>query len=92
MKQHEFMYTAKSLTLDVQQDEVGNTIATLRPYIHLMHSYKKNDLMQIIFLEDQARYIIPSNDELEEIYRLHLELTDLTQVLREYCDKHLKRM
>jgi hypothetical protein len=92
MNQPEFIWMAKNLKVtDVKQDETGNTIINLRPQIQLTHSYKKKNQMQIIFTEDQARYLISTKVELQEIYRLHLSNVDLENVLRHYCEDWLKK-
>ena len=76
----------------VFQDEIGNAIVQLRPQIQLVHNYKKKNLMTIRFIEDQTIFMIPSRKELEEIYRMHMENSDLTVILRDYCEKHLEKM
>ena len=91
MEQQEFIWMAKNLkVVDVIQDEIGNTIIQLRPQVQLVHNYKKSNLMTVKFVEDQMMFIVPSRKELEEIYRLHLENENLIQLLREYCELHLK--
>lgn len=92
MQQHEFIYITQTIRMmNIHQDPTGKTIVQLRPQIQIIHNSKKKNQMQIIFTEDQARFLIPSKKELEEIYRLHLENVNLSQILREYCEKNLQK-
>lgn len=92
MQQQEFIWMANNIPHDgIIQDEIGNTIIQLRSQIQLTHNYKKKNQMMIIFQEDQSRFLIPSKKRLEDIYRLHLENTQLTDILRNYCEGTLER-
>lgn len=92
MEQHDFIWMGKKLMVPVTQDETGNTIITLRPQIQLTHNYKKKNLTQVVFTEDQSRYTIGSKLELELIIGLHLSNDNLDQKLREFCESHLEKV
>lgn len=92
MQQHEFIFMAKNLKVtNVTQDDSGNTIVNLRPKISIVHNYKKNNSMKISFAETNDTFVIPSKNDLEEIYRLHLTNENLEHILIEYCKTHLKK-
>lgn len=93
MQQHEFIWMAKNLKVtDVTQDETGNTVINLRPQIQLTHNYKKKNQMQIVFTEDQSRFLIPSKSDLEEIFRLHLSNVNVEQILRKHCEDNFEKV
>lgn len=91
MEQHDFIWMGKKLMVPVTQDETGNTIIALRPQIQLTHNYKKKNLTQIIFTEDQTRFIISNKSELNAIIELHLKNNHLEQVLRKFCEDNFQK-
>lgn len=93
MKQHEFIWAARNMQAkETRQDDSGNTFITLRNDIHLVHNYKKKDRMTIEFQDDKSVYIIPTDKELKEIYRLHLENVNLNDILHQYCSMNLTKI
>ena len=70
----------------------GIILVNLRPQIQVTHNYKKKNEMQVIFIDDQSRYLIPSQKELEDIYKMHLGNTNLTEILHKYCEEKLKKI
>jgi hypothetical protein len=92
MQQHEFIWVARSQKInDVKQDETGNTIVNLRPQVQIIHNYKKKNHMQIVFTEDQFRFLILSTGTLKEIYNINAT-ADSQSVLRKYCEDNLERI
>lgn len=93
MKQHEFIWAAKNMqTTETRQDAFGNTFIRLRKDIQLTHNYKKKDRMTIEFQDDNSVYLIPTDKELKEIYRLHLENVNLNEILHQYCSMNLTKI
>lgn len=93
MKQHEFIWAAKNMKVnETRQDDFGNTFIRLRKDIQLTHNYKKKDRMAIEFQDDRSVYIIPTDKELKEIYRLHLENVNLNEILHQYCSMNLTKI
>lgn len=94
MNQAKFIQTSKQVKPvgGVTDDGNGVVIVNLRPQVQITHSYKKNDQMQIIFIEDQTHFEIPSQKELEELYKIHLGCTNFIQPARKYCDDKLQKI
>lgn len=94
MDQTKFLFTSKKCepkgSEGIKDNGNGVVIVHLREQVKITHNYKKNNRMEIIFLSDGARYIIPSEKELEAIYRIHLGNTNFTHPARKYCDDHLQ--
>jgi hypothetical protein len=86
MEQHKFIWLAKNMKVEnVTQGTNGETTIELRPNINIVHDYRRKNQMTIRLLEREEKYIIPSEKELERIYRLHLEHKDIMVPLMEYC-------
>lgn len=93
MQQHEFIFMARNLKVtDVKQDDSGNTFIGLRPKISITHNYKKNNSVMISFEETGDKFLVPTKQDLEEIYRLHLTNENLEHILLEHCNAHLKKV
>ena len=94
MDQTKFTYMSKKVNPvgGVTDDGYGVIIVNLRPGVQITHSYRKNNRMEIIFIEDQSHYEITSEKELESIYRIHLSNTNFIQPARKWCDEHLNRV
>lgn len=91
MQQCEFIMMAKKCSAKGSvQDEVGNTTINLRDGINISHNYKKKNQMKIIFIEDQAQFIIPDKNALQEIYAIHMMNKDAMQLIRDYCSKEFQ--
>ena len=91
MKQHEFIYLSRNMTNQVRQDLIGNVIVDLNQMVEITHNYKKKDLMTLTMKEDQSKYTIPSRSDLEEIYKIQVSEENPIQLIREYCEKNLKK-
>lgn len=94
MDQVKFMMMANNMQPEgsVTQDENGHVIVELRNnQIVITHNYKKHNEMKISFHDNNDTYIIPSQKELEEIYRLHLANKDVVSILHDYCNMNLKK-
>ena len=86
MEQQKFIFLSNNVQADhVTQDEDGNTIVGLREGVKVAHNYKHNE-MKITFEENDTSFLIPSREELEAVYRIHLENVNL-QPLYNYCEK-----
>lgn len=93
MDQIKFIYTSKQIKPagEVTDDGNGGVAVLLRPGVVVTHKYKRNNQMTITFTEDESEYIIGTDKELEEIYRMHLSNVNFIQPARKYCDDHLQR-
>lgn len=94
MDQTKFLYMSKNVNPvgKITDDGKGTIIVELRPHVQVTHTYKKSNKMEIIFIEDQSHYEIPSEKELEAIYRIHLSNTNFIQPARKYCEDNLERV
>lgn len=94
MTQPEFIWLSSNILpkIGVEQKPSGETIVGLRPQINIIHDFKKGNRLTIVFLDDGATFLIPSKEELEEIYAMHLANTNLVQVLRKYCDDNFEML
>lgn len=92
MQQHKFIWLANNLKFgNVTQDQSGNTTVELRSQIQLIHSYKKKNQIAIVFTEDQARFLIPSEDQLKDIVHIHTN-NGSEHAIREYCINNLEKI
>ena len=78
-------------TLGVMMDPDGITTVALRPKIDITHNSNKRNKMEIIFKDDDSKFIIPDQKILEEIYRMHMQNDEVMLLLHQYCDKNLSR-
>lgn len=93
LSQTKFMMMANRVKpLSVSDDGNGRIIVQLRKDVQVVHNYKKNDYMEIIFTEDQSHYQIGSESQLETIFRIHLSNKDFNYPAHMYCEKQLKKI
>lgn len=64
----------------------------LRNGIKTSHNYHKNNLMLLIFEDTDEAFIIPSENELKNIYNMHIQYKDLMEPLHEYALKTFKKV
>lgn len=92
LNQQKFLWITRNVDVkNISQTSNDMIIVNLRDNIQITHCWKKNDRMEVIISDDQSHYIIPDQQHLEEIYRLHLSEENLTSVLKEYCDNNLEK-
>lgn len=75
----------------MKQGGNGDVVFELKPEIHVCHRYGRTDQITIVFTEDQARYLIPSQHELEQIFKLFEENENVVQLLHDWCDQNLTK-
>lgn len=85
MEQHKFIFMAHTIGGELKQDPDGNTTHYLRDNLSIVHNYKRNSLVMNISEEPKVECVIPGIVELEMIYKLHLEHTDVFEALRRYA-------
>ena len=86
MEQPKFIWVARNMKVgNVTQGPNGETTVEVRPNINIVHEYRRKNRMTMHLVERDEKYIIPSERELEHIYRLHLEHEDVMTPLMEYC-------
>lgn len=89
MDQMKFIFMSKKVEPEsVTDDGNGKVIVNLRKGVELTHDYKKGNRMEIHF-EGDRWYEIPSENELEILYRMHLANTNFIQPAIKYCDDNL---
>lgn len=91
MKQHEFIWKIHSnIEVNMVQTVNGITECTVKDGIILSHNYKKNNQILLVMNEFNKKYIVPSDKELREIYKIiNSSSNGITQQLIEYADKNL---
>lgn len=91
MNQIKFLWISNNIPnkLGVEQTEDGIVIVKLRPKIDITHNYKKRDRMEIIFKDDNKRYLIHDHKILKEIYTLHMQNEEVMLLLHQYCESNL---
>jgi len=93
MNQAKFIWVSNNISgkLKVEMDPNGITTVKLRPLIDIIHNSNKGNKVEILFKDDNTRFIIPNQKVLEEIYRMHKNNTEVMLLLHQYCDKNLAR-
>lgn len=93
MDQIKFVWISKNIPniLGVNQDEDGITTVKLRPLIEITHNFKKRNKVEILFKDDNSKYLIPDQKTLEEIYKMHMSNTEVMLLMHQYCDKNLSK-
>lgn len=91
MKQIKFIYALRTIGCTDGIEDKGDGIisATIRPGIIIKHDYKHADRMSIKMEDTNEEYTIKNDSQFEEIIRMHLGNTNLSEVLHEYCKKNL---
>ena len=94
MTQPKFMWATMAVKPKggITQFASGMTVCDLRSDIQITHNSRKKDLMMLIFKEDQKRYIIPSDKELNEILQFYTDFDNLDQKLRAYASSKLEEV
>ena len=94
MTQQKFMWITNQVSPvgKITQGTNGTVSVDLRDNINIVHNYKKNNSVVLTFKDDQKKYLITSDHDLEEIYKLHLTHPNVEVVLRKYCSDHLKEI
>ena len=95
MDQVKFMMMANNVHPEgaILQSEKGIVTVNLRPgQIVITHNYRRNNEMQIMFMDNHDKFIIPSEKELQEIYQFHLSNKDVVSILHEYCNNNLEKI
>lgn len=92
MNQINFVWMSRNIPgVSVRQDSSGITTVKLRPLIEITHDCTKRDRIEIIFKDDNTKYLIPDNKVLEEIYKMHISNTELMLLMHQYCESNLSR-
>lgn len=91
MKQHEFVWKVHSNT-DVKTTQTVNGITEcfIRENLILSHNYKKNDQVLLTFKDMNKIYLISSDSEFKEIFKIINSNENIIQPLIDYCEKNLK--
>ena len=76
----------------ITQGSNADVIVDLRPNISISHSYKKKNRIELTFKDDQKKYIVERDSDLEEIYKLHMTHPNVEVILRKYCKEHLNEV
>lgn len=79
---------------NVEQTTDGIVVVNVRinPNIQITHNYKKKDEILIIFNDINEKFKLASDNQLEEIYKLHLGNINLTEPLHRYCEENLQKI
>jgi len=92
MNQMKFVWLSNNIPgVKVEMGPDGITTVHLRPLIDITHNSKMRDLMLIEFKDNKRKYIIPDQKTLEEIYRMHMENTEVMYIMNHYCEDKLPR-
>jgi hypothetical protein len=62
----------------------------LRANIFIVHKWRENS-MELIIRDDQSHYVIPDQKALEDIYEIHTNNENITQLVKEYADANLEK-
>ena len=90
MNQIKFVWVSNNIPgTKVEMGPDGITTVHLRPLIDITHDSKKRDRVEIIFKDDNSKYLISNQKTLEEIYRMHMSNTEVMLLLHQYCDANL---
>ena len=95
MKQIEFIWALNRgavQTILQSETESDGVIGKIRPTIELAHYFTRNDLTTIHFLEGDDTYEIETKDQLQEICTIHMTNESAESLIREYCEKNLKKV
>ena len=76
----------------ITQTPDGIVIAELSKNIQIIHDYKKNNRMEVHLLDDKSQYIIDDKNSLDEILKIHLLYPNASYLIKEYAEKHLKKI
>lgn len=94
MNQIDFIYAARLAEPrnGVNQTSSGITECNLRDGIQITHNYHRNNMMLLIFHEDNSRFIIPSIEELKTIFQMHLRQENIIDHLKNWAMLNLKEL
>lgn len=93
MEQMKFIFMSNKMNpISVSDDGNGKIIVELRKGVQVIHNYKKNNRMEIVFTDSQDHYEIPSQNELESLYQIHLGNTNFIAPATEYCENNLRKI
>lgn len=94
MKQSKFISTSYQINPQggINQTDKGKVIVNLRPGIQIIHDYHKHDQIVVSFSDINDSFKLTSDDQLEEIYKLHLGKINLTEPLHQYCVDNLEKI
>ena len=91
MTQIKFLWLSKNIPgiSGVEQGPDGITTVKVRPLIDITHDSNKRDKVEILFKDDNTKYVIPDQKTLEEIYRMHIKNDEVMLLLHQYCEANL---
>lgn len=91
MNQVKFIWLSKNIpnTLGVDMGPDGITTMKLRKLIDITHNSNKRDRVEILFKDDNSKYVINDQRTLEEIYRMHMSNEEVMLLLHQYCESNL---
>ena len=95
MEQVEFMWILnRGAVQSILQSatESDGVVGKIRPTIELTHHSTRNNLTTIHFLEGDDTYEIETKDQLQEICTIHMTNESAESLIREYCEKNLKKV
>ncbi len=93
MDQTKFLYMIKKVNpISVMDVGNGKLIVILRKDIYITHDYKKNNKMEISFNDDKESFLIPSQNELESLLRIHLSSINFNEPAMKYCKCSLQKL
>lgn len=90
MNQIKFVWLSNNVPgTKVEMGPNGITTVSLRPLIDITHDSTKRDRVEIIFKDDNSKYLISNQKTLEEIYSMHMSNTEVMLLLHQYCEANL---
>ena len=92
MDQTKFIYMIKKVNPISVTDDGNGLVVVLRKDIHITHDYRKNNKMEITFNDDKKTFLIPSQNELESLLRIHLGSINFNEPAMKYCKQHLQEL
>ena len=78
----------------ISQNDSGVTTAKIGTTIRITHDYKKNDRMEIVFVNNQQHFRIESDDQLQQLIDMYRSIykgysNALEHRLLMWCTAHL---
>lgn len=91
--QPKFMWLANHVhAIGIEQNSTPVVTLHLRPQIDITHNYERKNRVEILFKDDNTRYFVPDNADLERIIEIHMMHKDAVEMIRAWCRKHLKKI
>lgn len=94
MNQIDFIYMSRLAQPKngINQTTSGVTECNLRDGIQITHNYQKNNMLMLIFHEDNSKFIISSDEQLKSIFQMHLERENILEDLKSWAMLNLKEV